>query len=1598
MSFTLLAACTLRPADPVAFGRAALERDLGAKASLVDVRIVPGSSKESFEIKVKGGKVTVTGSDPNGAMYGALEFAERVRIQGEKAWRHDVSARPFLPDRGLNLFLTLPWNVAKNDTDTDVAALTDPERWWFQNDSYWTSLLDLMAESRLNWLDIHGCWDISVTDAPNLYAYFVTSPSFPKVGVPQTVKDANLARLNKVIDMAHARGIRVSLMSYQANLKIPQNREVPYQETEATVYAYTREAVEQMVRKAPGLDAIGFRIGESGKSESFFKCYQEAVDRSGKPIPLITRSWITRRQNVLPLARASKDFTVEIKYNGEQWGAPYQIAGGRMANWYSYSFEDYLSDAGDAKKNAKTWPGWPTEGGGRWPGNPYKIVWQVRANGTHRIFPFHNPDWVRRSIRVMRTGTASGYTIEGPDAYYPKDPLYYLADPDDKYCDWTHQRDELYWMEWGRLGYDPETPDSVFEAKLKDWFGDASGTVSKAWTAASLIVPTAFLSGAFGSDHRDHAPELETGGSTYDAVTLRPLDESAVRAPADDAMQTALGLKDGRRPVQDLAALLERFALDARAIRDVTPDRIPVKGKARFKEIQAAVEMLSHLGFYHAIKAETATELADSMRQTGRPGLSQSSASAPDSLVDAWKRLSDSPEARFYRPFTERLRMHTNTFHWASLLKSVQDDAASLRALGTTGVQRAPSRVPAPVSGQRLKVGLSTRHVICSIDGPFRRAWLLHKPLPSSTFFHRVAMVSKEGRWTATIRRERWGHCLAVETEDARGVVSRQPGAFAGNGAPYQVVPSLPGQTPQIYSSEEALDHLDPKVLDPDKYGPLLLAPRAWRFFNGFDSSQKRKLLEAVSRGLDLVVLQQDFVSGRYKLDFLPRPPRFENCPTPDVFDPSGALGMSKTEVPGVLWQRIAPTDGWTVHGNGGVAETKIGRGRVVVVMARLMQTCAFTPSAQAIKALLRTIGGPKPVVLVDAGTEGAPFTTSFWPDTMNVLDVPFLTLGEVVALEQGTSSSRVVPGPVTDGDVLGGKGQSIANAYLRGRVVQMASRPAPASREEADKLRASRKTELLRTLGLDPMPPRTPLNARTTGVVQRDGYTVEKVVFESSPRFYVTAHVYKAQGDPLVRRPVIVNVNGHWAHKKNEDRIQLRCAFQALKGYIAIAIDSPGNSFEGDSLIERRAEGSHFEFKLVQGGANTTGTYVWDAFRALDYMATRSDTDVSRVGITGASGGGLATLYAFAADDRYTAAVPVVYMSSMETAPENGCPCNHVPGTCQVGDRSDVLAVQAPKPVLIIGAENDGEFPPDAMRRTRDKAAQTWALYGRKDDVQVRIFPGPHDYNRPMREAMIGFFDRYLRGTGDGGPVEQPGLSAIDPQDRSLLVLDPPPSDERTMEDLARERLSASTRPAVVENLIAVNGGRPQPSSRQWTESGTGNRRTVVFEPLPGLRTPAVLLDRSRSKSVRILVDDRGKAAALASRTPDEAASVLALDILGTGELSGAEIRYAVYAGTSLAFTGAFQILAAAQETKRSGQALTVVANGPLSSLAALYAALLEPGFARIESRNGLREWADVFRSDVPDAAIQPRANLCGKLSDYRRTVKDSTWSFLDE
>jgi dienelactone hydrolase len=1210
-------------------------------------------------------------------------------------------------------------------------------------------------------------------------------------------------------------------------------------------------------------------------------------------------------------------------------------------------------------------------------------VWQVRANGTHRIFPFYNPEWVRRTIGCMKIGTASGYTVEGLDAYFPKRPEYYLADPSKKAYDWIVQRDFMYWSTWGRLGYDPTVPDSTFDKQAVRMLGRGTIGLVDAWKNASVLVPLAFMAYSLGPDHRSHAPELEWGGVTSAYIQGQGFDTHAFTPVNEQLALAHTRATDGRTGLAQLALRgLQVSEFDEAALSEGFEDL-----SAFAQEVASMVALMHARARYSQHRFRLAQESAS--LEAAEAGL-RKNAEVTAQAMGATDQHTVLSSKGLLKPFTDRLRMRTNTFAWTQEQTKVEAELERILALPLTervlplATRRGPSRGKVAWSGED---GL----VACTFTATDAdRAWLLVKPLPSSTYFHRVPMKREGERFVASFKRERWGHMVAVEA--AKGdSAARFPDV--AKETPYLIVPSQSGPTPQIYSAEEAMTYLEPEVITPEKHGAMIIGTRGWRFFSSFDRATRRKLLDPVARGMKLLILQQDF--NRYNLDFLPRPLRFESGNW-TTFDPAGQLGLEKTETADVMWQRFLPSEGWDVFGNGGLARLKHGKGEVWVCSARLMQRMHIPSAARNFVALLGIGGREKPTILIDSNSEGADFSSSNHPDLMNSHDVPFLTLGEVIALEQGMDSFTPVPGPVGNDDVLGGKGKDLANAWLKAQVVRAAKRASPGSLAEFGQERKRRKGELMRSLGLDPMPERTPLNPRTTGTLLRRGYRIEKVVFESRPGFFVTAHVFSPYPPATKRVPVIVHVNGHWAHKKAEDRLQLRAAFSAIRGYVAIAIDSPGWSFEGNSLIERRAEGNHNDWWLVQGGSNATGYYVWDVMRAMDYLATRSDTDMKNVGITGASGGGLATLYAFAADDRFKAAVPVVYMASMELAPDNGCLCNHVPGTMQVGDRSDVLAIQAPKPVYIFGAEVDPEFPADATKLTVEKCKREWSLFGKADDVNGMIFAGGHDYNQAMRETMIGFFDKHLRGVGTGAPVGQPPIDVIDPEDRTLLVLDPPPTSERTMRDLTLEYLKAAAeakeRPPV-ELVFELNGGRAPSGDLRWIESGKINGVVVEFDGEPGLRVPGVLFRPVGAAGAQIIVSDAGKAAEIAARPPSGDRVQFYVDILGTGELGGIELRYPVYLGRSVAFIGGATIARAASELKRHGP-VEVVARGPLSTLAATYAGLLDPSL-KIKGADALPTWADYLSDGVPAVAVQPRAHLLPTLEELRKRLTGSTWEF---
>lgn len=329
-----------------------------------------------------------------------------------------------------------------------------------------------------------------------------------------------------------------------------------------------------------------------------------------------------------------------------------------------------------------------------------------------------------------------------------------------------------------------------------------------------------------------------------------------------------------------------------------------------------------------------------------------------------------------------------------------------------------------------------------------------------------------------------------------------------------------------------------------------------------------------------------------------------------------------------------------------------------------------------------------------------------------------------------------------------------VLNKMLEARIRDLAAQRSPRNKNDHQQSLAARRVYLAKSLGLHPAPPKTDLAAQVTGTLQREGYRIEKVRYESRPGVLVTAHLYLPEGPGPF--PVVLSPHGHFEFKKSTPLIQARGIGLALLGFACLIVDSPGVSWDDNDQNERKAMGTHDDFWLAMG-APVAGQYVWDLVRGLDYCESRDDLDTERVGITGSSGGGQASMLAFAFDERITAAVPVCQCVSFETNVHYGCLCNHLGGLLLAGDRADVLALRAPAPIMLIGASVDPEFPLEGHQKTFEKLRAIYKSYKAEDKVRLEIVEGEHDYNRRMREAMYAFFAEHLQGGVRRGHLPEP-------------------------------------------------------------------------------------------------------------------------------------------------------------------------------------------------------------------------------------------------
>jgi len=271
-------------------------------------------------------------------------------------------------------------------------------------------------------------------------------------------------------------------------------------------------------------------------------------------------------------------------------------------------------------------------------------------------------------------------------------------------------------------------------------------------------------------------------------------------------------------------------------------------------------------------------------------------------------------------------------------------------------------------------------------------------------------------------------------------------------------------------------------------------------------------------------------------------------------------------------------------------------------------------------------------------------------------------------------------------------------------------------------------KDKLMKLIG--PFPEKTPLNPRVTGVIRKQDYRIEKVIFESIPGYYVSAALFipeKRKG----KAPAVIYASGHTANGFRSETYQHIIINLVKKGFIVLAFDPVGqgerlqyyDEKEGKSRFGPTVEHSYPGAQCYISGYSPTLYFIWDGIRCVDYLLTRKEVDPERIGMTGRSGGGTQTAYTAAIDDRILAAAPECFITSMEYILKSIGPQdaeqNLIHMISEGLDHADLLEVRAPKPGLMITTTRDF-FSIQGARETYSEVKQFYLAFGEEDQINM--------------------------------------------------------------------------------------------------------------------------------------------------------------------------------------------------------------------------------------------------------------------------------------
>ena len=451
-----------------------------------------------------------------------------------------------------------------------------------------------------------------------------------------------------------------------------------------------------------------------------------------------------------------------------------------------------------------------------------------------------------------------------------------------------------------------------------------------------------------------------------------------------------------------------------------------------------------------------------------------------------------------------------------------------------------------------------------------------------------------------------------------------------------------------------------------------------------------------------------------------------------------------------------------------------------------------------------------------------------------------------------------------------------------------------------------ARQDEIRKNLGsfFGEFPERSPLNAKITGKLEYEKYTIEKVIFESQPGFFVTANLYVPKGRQFPV-PGVVFPLGHSDAGKSRDAYHMSGLGLVLKGYVVLVFDPIGQGErseyidgKNDWLVHLGVD-QHWYVGRPAFLADWTlsGLRTWDGIRAVDYLVSRPEVDKNKLAAVGCSGGGQMALLITAVDERIKVCA----------ASHPGGPMENTYLTGKRLTDKEIYSLIPPRPLRIIVGIESGEEP-----RHREYLEDMQLFYEGfrvgKQTAEIDVVPGPHSMNRSNRESayewLNKWFDKEIEGKAEDVPlkVEKEEDLWCTESGNVLVSL-----GSETGQTLNAKRAAEIYKPEkdqvkLKENIarrigLELQGNNDIPSVKSYDLMSIDGLAVekLTYESEEGIIIPSLLIKPEKIRQggpIYIYVSENGKPIGYQNPSiPFELAKhghiVFAVDVRGTGETS---------------------------------------------------------------------------------------------------------------